>query len=210
MKNTCPLCKGIAGIFYEKKNQLFYLCVNCKGIFLQKNLLPDRKKEIERYLSHNNDIEDERYQTFVSPIVSSVLRDFTATCKGLDFGAGTGPVITKLLQDNKFQIAQYDPFFHNYPAILAKKYNYIICCEVIEHFHDPKKEFSLLKELLLKNGKIYCMTGIYNKSINFGNWSYKNDITHVFIYQKETFLWIKDKFGFTNVTIDGRLITFYN
>ncbi len=54
------------------------------------------------------------------------------------------------------------------------------------------------------------MTDIYNKSIDFHSWYYKNDNTHVFIYQKETFDWIKEHYGFSKVEIEGRLITLSN
>lgn len=163
-----------------------------------------------RYQKHNNDIEDDGYQKFVAPITSAIMRDFTQNHKGLDFGAGTGPVISKILKDNDFHIKLYDPFFHNYPNLLEAQYNYIVACEVIEHFHIPKKEFSLLKKLLLPNGKLYCMTNIYDESINFYNWNYISDPTHVFFYHKKTIHWIKEEFGFSNVTIDGRLITYSN
>ncbi|MFC1760167.1 methyltransferase domain-containing protein, partial [Candidatus Neomarinimicrobiota bacterium] len=140
----------------------------------------------------------------------AIMKVFSADHKGLDFGAGTGPVISKILEDNKFQIKQYDPFFYNLPSLLESQYDYIAACEVIEHFHEPKKEFSLLKDLLLQNGKLYCMTNLYNENIDFHNWDYKSDITHVFIYQKKTIEWIKEEFGFSDVTIKERLITYSN
>jgi hypothetical protein len=146
----------------------------------------------------------------VYPITSAILRDFTKNHKGLDFGAGTGPVISKILIDNDFLIRQYDPFFHNNHNLLEEKYDYIAACEVIEHFNDPKKEFSLLKKILLQNGKLYCMTNIYNESIDFHTWDYKNDMTHVFIYHNKTVHWIKEECGFSNVTLEGRLITYFN
>ena len=52
------------------------------------------------------------------------------------------------------------------------------------------------------------MTLIYHKGIDFENWFYKNDPTHVFLYQKETFHWIKNYFGFKKVIINNRLILF--
>ncbi len=210
MINYCPLCSGTSTIFYQKNKQLFYKCDNCFGIFLDKSLRPNRNDELLRYKEHNNDINDKRYQKFVLPITSSIIKDFTKNNKGLDFGAGTGPVISKVLKDNNFSIEQYDPFFHNYPDLLNKKYDYIACCEVIEHFYNPGKEFKLLKKLLLQNGILYCMTDIYNENINFDNWYYKNDPTHVFIYHKKTIDWIKENFGFNKTTIKGRLITFFN
>ena len=210
MTNLCPLCDSTSTVFYHHNNRLYYQCDNCYGIFVDKKLIPDRKTEMLRYNEHNNNIEDNGYQNFVYPITSTIMRDFTTTHKGLDFGAGTGPVISKILKDNDFKIRLYDPFFHKYPLLLEEKYDYIACCEVIEHFHDPKKEFSLLKNLLLQNGKLYCMTNIYNENIDFHNWDYKNDLTHVFIYHKETVHWIKEEFNFLNVTIEGRLITYSN
>lgn len=120
-----------------------------------------------RYQKHNNDIEDDGYQQFVSPITLAIMRDFTQNHKGLDFGAGIGPVIFKILKDQGYMIRLYDPFFHNYPNLLKAQYDYIAVCEVIEHFHDPKKEFSLLKKLLRQNGKLYCMTNIYMNILIF-------------------------------------------
>jgi len=167
---------------------------------------PDNEKS--RYKEHNNDTEDQGYQNFVSPITTAILNDFTPAHSGLDFGAGTAPVISKILQDHQFQIKQYDPFFYNYPELLNDKYDYIACCEVIEHFNDPYREFSLLKSLLLPSGKLYCMTDLYNESIDFHKWYYKNDQTHVFIYHEKTIHWIKKEFKFSDVKINGRLITF--
>lgn len=208
MTENCPLCNSKSEVFYNSPKQLFYKCDNCFGIFLSRNLLPTNETEIERYQYHNNDVNDLGYQKFVSPIVNSVKQHFNANHIGLDFGAGTGPVLSKMLQKTSYQIKQYDPFFHNYPELLNEKYDYIASCEVIEHFHHPYKEFELLKKLLLPNGMLFCMTDIYNPTIDFANWYYKNDPTHVFIYQKETLEWIETTFNFSDLTIEKRLIVF--
>lgn len=210
MTNNCPLCNSPGDILYQNNKQLFYQCKNCYGIYIDENTRPDWEAEKARYILHNNDVNDKKYQNFVSNITSAIMKDFTQKDKGLDFGAGTGPVISKVLNDNGFCIVQYDPFFHNYPELLNEKYDYIACCEVIEHFYNPQKEFSLLKKLLRQNGKLYCMTDIYDESIDFHKWYYKNDPTHVFIYHKNTIQWIKKEFGFLNVTIEGRLISYFN
>ncbi len=209
LNDVCPLCKSSTSIFKEYKKKVFYRCTNCFAIFLGRSAIPDQNKEKERYLQHNNDVNDPRYQKFVEPIVTAVLEDFTVEDHGLDFGAGTGPVISKLLKDHNYQIEQYDPFFHYNPDLLQRKYNYIVCCEVIEHFHYPKKEFELLKSLLLPEGILYCMTEIYNKDLEFDKWYYKNDPTHVFLYHDKTLEWIKEALGFSKLTIDGRLVKFF-
>lgn len=195
--HICPLCNfKNSSVFFEKGKSTYIKCIECSGIFLEKSCLPDADTEVQRYLQHNNDVNDARYQNFVSPIVNRVLKKFSTNHHGLDFGAGTGPVIAKLLKDKDYKIEVYDPFFHNNPSLLNNKYDYIACCEVVEHFHNPKKEFELLKKLLKPRGLILIMTSLYNPEIDFKTWYYKDDPTHVFIYQKETFDYIKKHFGF--------------
>ncbi|MDZ7737956.1 MAG: class I SAM-dependent methyltransferase [Bacteroidales bacterium] len=204
----CPLCNTLSETFHTVKEKVYYQCPNCRGIFLERHYLPGEDDEITRYKEHNNDVDDERYQKFTGPVVKAVLRDFLPEHRGLDFGAGTGPVISKMLKDKNFQIAQYDPFFYNDPGLLKTRYDYIVCCEVIEHFHRPLKEFALLKSLLRHKGKLYCMTDIYRDEIDFRTWYYKADPTHVFFYMKETLVFIKENFDFSRLEVSDRLIIF--
>lgn len=202
----CPLCKSASTEFCKENVKSYFLCSHCKAIFIDENNLPDSTAEIKRYREHNNDVHDIRYQSFVSPIVNAVRAGFDPSDKGLDYGAGTGPVISKLLDESNYQVKQYDPFFHHYPHLLEDKYDYIICCEVIEHFHHPAKEFTLLRKLLTDEGKLFCMTNIYDSSIDFKSWYYKNDPTHVFFYHSETLHYIARHFGFSDINIDNNLI----
>lgn len=189
---------------------MYYECTNCKAIFLNPSQYMDFESEEKHYRFHNNDVEDIGYQNFVSPITRSILNDFTPQHSGLDFGAGTGSAIAKVLTDNNYQIVQYDPYFHDYPELLKKQYDYIACCEVVEHFHHPAKEFEMLRKSLLPGGKLYIMTHLYTPVLDFASWYYKNDHTHVFLYQKETMEWIAKTYGFSDVVIDNRLIVFTN
>ena len=202
----CPLCEGNSAVFYQYKTRLYHQCKTCQGIFVDPSLMPSLDHEKLRYEEHHNDVNNKGYQKFVSPITNSILKNYKPTDKGLDFGAGTGPVIAKILKEQKYHIELYDPFFHNFPDLLNQTYDYIACCEVIEHFHFPAKEFGLLKRILNNGGALYCMTDIYDSSIDFHKWYYKNDMTHVFIYQKETLEWIKKTYGFLKLTIKDRLV----
>jgi len=210
MNPSCPLCHHTSALFCDYKSRIYFECVTCKGIFLNPNQYMDFENEEKHYRFHNNDVEDKGYRNFVSPITKGILTDFTLQHSGLDFGAGTGSAITKVLRDHNYQIVEYDPYFHPFPDVLNKQYNYIACCEVIEHFHHPDKEFRLLQKLLRPNGKLYCMTHLYSPEIDFSTWYYKNDHTHVFMYQKETMQWIAKTFGFSDVKIENRLIVFSN
>jgi len=204
--HLCPLCNSSSKNFC---NQHFYLCSVCDGIFRPRADLLGFVAEKKRYETHNNDVNDARYQNFVSPITNAILKEYSKNESGLDFGAGTGPVISKILIDHGYKIKKYDPFFHNFIELLNDKYDYIACCEVIEHFYNPKKEFLLLKNLLKPKGALFCMTAIYDDSINFDKWYYKDDPTHVFIYQKETIKWIQNNIGFSKVIVKNKLIKFY-
>lgn len=205
-KNShCPLCNHQGEKFYQ---DMFFRCTNCKAIYIANALLLNPSEEKKRYEQHNNDVMDVGYQNFVSPITKAVLRDYTTNSFGLDFGSGTGPVISKLLSDKGYSLKQYDPFFNDDKKLLEDKYDYIVCCEVIEHLHTPAKEFALLEKLLKPNGRLYCMTQPYKEEIDFGSWHYRNDSTHVFFYQELTFQKIKDMYDFSSVIIDDRLITY--
>jgi hypothetical protein len=201
----CPLCKQYGKPFHGDG---FYTCSTCSGIYKNKDDYVDECAEIRRYKEHNNDVNDPRYQKFVSPITNYVLKNFKPHHSGLDFGSGTDPVISKVLTDNNYSVLQFDPFFANNVALLNDTYDYIICCEVLEHFHTPDKEFQLLHTMLVPDGALICMTYLYDEIIDFKSWNYKNDQTHVFIYRKETINFIADNAGFSDFDVSGRLIIF--
>ena len=200
---NCPLCKHHGKPFYGGE---FFICKNCSGLYKDRKNYVDVRAERRRYEEHNNDVNDIRYQKFVSPITTYVLANFKAHHSGLDFGCGTAPVISKVLQDNGYKIHQFDPFFANKVELLDGTYDYVISCEVIEHFHKPDAEFKLLKNILTTDGALICMTHLYDDDIDFKKWYYKNDPTHVFIYRRETIKFIADHYGFTNCEISNRLI----
>lgn len=191
----------IAGIIY-------FQCAKCKSVFKHFENHPSLKVEKERYLLHDNDISNKGYQAFVQPIVQYILKSKPKTTIGLDFGAGTGPVITEILKAEGYNISLYDPFFYPEKEVLLNTYDFIICCEVIEHFHTPNSEFKLLRKLLRPGGSLICMTHLLPKEKDFKNWYYKNDPTHVIFYSEENIQWIKSKFKFSEVTIEDRLIVF--
>lgn len=205
---TCPLCNSNSTVFCEKPKHLFYKCNVCEGIFRPAFTYLTPEDEKAHYELHNNDVNDVRYQNFVSPIVNAILQDFTPNDKGLDFGSGTGPVVSKMLRDQGFQMENYDLYFENKPELLTRKYDYISCCEVMEHFKQPLQEFQLLHSILLSNGKLYCKTEVFKNQKPFEDWYYKDDFTHVFIYQETTLHWIQKNLPFQKVLVYDKLIVF--
>jgi len=206
---SCPLCLTTNNhIFYNDENFEVFQCNYCSLLYKTPNQFLTEKEEKNRYLNHNNDVDDTGYQSFVSPIVDAVDQDFPVTAEGLDFGAGTGPVITEMLSEKGYSLTLYDTFFHSNKKALQQSYDFIVCCEVMEHFHHPDEEFILLKKLLKPEGKLYCMTELFSSEINFKEWYYKNDKTHVVFYSEKTIKWIQQTFNFSEVKMDGRLIVF--
>ncbi|HEY9183700.1 MAG TPA: class I SAM-dependent methyltransferase [Salegentibacter sp.] len=204
----CTLCGAKTKAFQKSENREFVACTNCGGIQLLPEFYITQNSEKERYLTHNNDVEDPRYQQFVSPITSEIIKDFSVENSGLDYGCGTGPVATSELEKQGFSVALYDPYFFPDKDVLENTYDFIICCEVMEHFYDPAGEFRDLCDKLNPGGKLYCKTSLYSEDIDFENWYYKNDPTHVFFYTEGSLLWIRENLGFRQVEITPKLIVF--
>ncbi|GGG38130.1 methyltransferase [Christiangramia forsetii] len=182
--------------------------MGCKAILLspEHHLSPQAEKS--RYILHNNDVNDAGYIRFVQPVIEKIRSDFSSNSNGLDFGCGTGPVITSKLKKSSFKIELYDPYFKPDKKVLKTTFDFIICCEVMEHFQNPLKEFQLLRTLLKPNGKLYCKTEIWKDAIDFSNWHYKNDKTHVIFYDRETLRWIKENLNFSSLEICKEFVIF--
>lgn len=202
----CRLCGSQGILFRDLDMTKYYTCPLCKAIFKDPENFLTAEEEQARYKEHNNDVNNPGYQEFVTPLVKAVQKDYRSDHIGLDYGCGTGPVITKLLRDKGYELKLYDPFFANYPDNLKSKYDYIVCCEVMEHFHNPREEFQRLHSLLRPGGAIFMKTSIYSDQINFDSWHYKNDPTHVFFYKAETLEWIRKYFGFSDLIIEEEYI----
>jgi SAM-dependent methyltransferase len=202
---TCTLC---GSELINKKDVYYYDCDTCKAIVkVDKHYLTPEEEKV-RYESHNNDVNDIGYQNFTSPITNYVLEKFLPKHKGLDFGSGTGPVISSMLKKKNYDIVQYDPFFAPDKNVLNNQYDYIVSCEVFEHFYTPRKEIDRLISLLKTNGGLLIMTLLYNDQIDFNTWFYRKDPTHVFIYRKETIEYIAKEKNLDIDILTDRLIVF--
>lgn len=200
----CPLCySSQTDLFFSKKKTQkdYWDCQSCRLIFMDQNKILSHEKELEHYQTHNNDIHDVRYQNFVSDITSYIKKNCSTKDLGLDYGAGPGPVITHVLAQEGFHVEIYDPYFAPNSQALEKKYDFIVSCEVIEHFSRPRKEFTKLADLLQTDGTLILKTHIYNDDIHFPSWYYHADPTHICFYRSETLTWIAQKFLFPDVKI---------
>lgn len=190
------------------REKAYHDCPACGAVFMSPCFRPSPEEERRRYEAHNNDVADPGYRNFARPIVEAVGARFGAESTGLDFGSGPGPVAAAMLAEMGYHVELYDPFFSDDRKPLEKTYDYVLLCEVMEHFHNPVKEFALLRSLLNPRGALICMTALYSDEIDFASWHYINDITHVFFYREKTLEWIRRNYNFSSCAIEGRVIVF--
>lgn len=203
-----------SNLLIEKKySKLSYFhCKSCDLIFLNPEQRLDHQQEKQRYLKHENNVLDLGYQKFAAGLHKIILENVTVASVGLDYGSGKDSAISYMLSQSGYAIRKFDPYFLNDSEALGENfYDYIVVCEVAEHFYKPKAEFFKLKSYLKNNGSLFVMTSLVTDQINFETWSYRRDSTHVCFYSKNTCDFIKDFFGFKHMRIEqNQLIVFFN
>jgi len=200
---TCTLCHVL---LEDKLNDTYYTCRVCGSIVKDKKYYLSASEEKARYETHNNDVFDFGYQKFTSPITNFILDHYTPSHLGLDFGSGTGPVITHQLQQKGFEIKLYDPYFAPFDDHLKLSYDFIFSCEVFEHFYQPNFEITRLTNLLKPGGRLIIMTHSYINQKDFDQWYYIKDPTHVFIYTPKSFYFIAKTFNYNLEILTERLM----
>lgn len=205
----CPLCKSSSAKEYSHANgKLYYRCKECGLIFIDRLFFLTTDDEQERYDTHNNDPGDERYINHIKQLTDKMLPYLKDGDTGLDFGSGHGKPVEHILVKNGYNVYSYDPFFFDHKDLLGNKYEFITCIETAEHFHNPGKEFDLLSTLLKPSALLGIMTNFFSDNIDFEEWWYPRDPTHVCFYSIETFKWISDCYSWDILTHSGNVIIF--
>ena len=209
---TCPLCSTpVTGNTIAANNREYRTCSNCGLVFLGREFMLSESEEKERYEEHNNDPSDRRYIEHLSALTNELLpflKPASPGSCGLDFGSGPGPAIKNIMSKEGFQMDNFDPFFNNDESLLNKKYDFITCTETIEHFHHPSREFNLLDSMLEREGFIGIMTNFLYEDIDFKEWWYPRDPTHVSFYTPETMRFIAKKFDWEIKFFKGNIIIY--
>lgn len=202
----CSLCHAPVHLFKTYKKVAYYHCHTCDAIQLDPEFYLSASEEKGRYLLHHNDPEHLGYRQFVASLLQEILANQTTDQVGLDYGSGTEPVISILLKEHQYEVKNYDPYFNPDKSRLTNQYDYIICCEVMEHFYTPATEFERLYFLLKPGGTLYCKTLLWKPETDFDSWWYKNDPTHVFFYSENTLQWIQKQWSFKNLQLVNEVI----
>jgi len=185
---TCVVC-GSKELqpFMKIDCKYYWTCVVCKVRILSQQHWLSSDEEFKYYQTHRNISSDPGYQKFVSQLANPILNKLTSNSRGLDFGSGPDPALSVILRQNGHQMTLYDPFFFPCKQSLKQTYDFIVCSEAAEHFHEPAIEFQKFDRLLVDNGWIGIMTNFQTEDTQFKNWHYRRDPTHVIFYRQETF-----------------------
>ena len=205
----CPLCQFAEVYpFHHSNVRTYYRCPVCHLTFVLPDSHPHSREEKARYITHRNDPSDSNYRAFLSRLTDHLIPKLNKGAQGLDYGSGPGPALPVMMEEKGFIMHTYDPFFAPLPHALEKRYDFVTCTEVVEHFHHPRAEFARFVLLLGEGGYLGVMTEMPGDDSTFPDWYYHRDPTHVCFYKKETFEWIAQWLGW-NVEFPAKNIAIF-
>ncbi len=195
-KILCKCCNSLLEKQFCVKISKYNFCDNCKSVFLDDNFFLSSENQKDRYLLHNNSLDDFGYKNYLEKFFEQVLS--VAKIKNhtfLDYGSGPNPCLVELVKEKypEFLVVEgWDLFFTKDFVPKENFYSLITCLEVAEHFENPKESFLHIKSLLKDDGILAVQTQIFyseddfeKTSKKFATWWYKEDTTHVTFYSKE-------------------------
>lgn len=194
--SQCPLCKRANGEpFFQDAQRDYVRCPECLLVFVPPHYFLSPEKEKAEYDKHENSAGDPGYRRFLGRMFEPLNRLLPAKSHGLDFGSGPGPTLSVMFEESGHLMAIYDPFYAPDLGPFSQTYDFITATEVVEHLHDPHKEFDRLWSCLRPGGYLGIMTKRVLGGTEFSNWHYKNDPTHVCFFSAETFEWLAQHWG---------------
>ena len=114
----CPLCNGNTAFFFEDERRAYQQCKKCALIFVPAEFHLMRAEEKAQYDLHENNPKDSDYRQFLSRLSDPLIRKLSPNSSGLDFGCGSGPTLSVILEEAGHQVALYDPFYKPDPTTL--------------------------------------------------------------------------------------------
>ncbi len=194
---SCPLCAGTPRAFLRADGRDYLRCGTCALTFVPASQHADAARERARYAEHRNAPFDPGYRSFLDRLLAPLCAQLTPGAEGLDYGCGPGPAASMMLAERGFPTRDYDPHFFPDEAALSRKYDFLVCTEVLEHLRRPAEDLSRLDRLLKPGGLLGVMTGVLEDDAAFPGWWYRKDFTHIGFYRPETLAWIAGRFGWT-------------
>ena len=191
------MCGAAARPFLRADGRDYLRCGACALTFVPAPQHADPARERARYEEHNNISSDPGYRGFLDRLLLPLCAALKPGSEGLDYGCGPGPAASVMLRERGFPTLDYDPYFFPEQALLSRRYDFLVCTEVLEHLRRPAEELARLDALLKPGGLLGVMTGVLEDDAAFAGWWYRKDFTHISFYRPETLAWIAERFGWT-------------
>jgi len=194
---VCPLCRiQFVQSSQHIQGREYYSCPECFLLFVDPRFYLPIEQEKVRYDQHTNHPTDVKYQNYIQNFLNKLIPQIKLGAKGLDFGCGPGPTISHLLNQQGFEVQDYDLHFFCDKNLLKNKYDFVTCTEVVEHFQQPQEGWAQLRDLLHSQSVLMVVTQVYDHQ-NLNRWHYLRDVTHVCFYSVRTMQWIAQKYSWT-------------
>lgn len=207
--DACPLCGGAVRLYARDSLRAYVRCVVCELVSVPPAWHLDADAERRRYDLHRNSPSDEGYVRFLSRLIEAVVPWLRPASHGLDFGSGPSPVLADLMSRRGFVMTKYDPFYADDRDALGRTYDFVVCCEVVEHFRRPGRDWALLASLVAPGGWLGVMTSKWAGSPReFLRWRYAMDETHLAFYGPPAMSWIAAKHGMAIASEEGAITLF--
>lgn len=194
--HICPLCRGVDIAAYHRDKVRDYLsCRTCQLVFVPPAQHLSAADEKAVYDLHENQPDDPGYRRFLERLFTPLNERLAAHARGLDFGCGPGPTLSKMFEDHGHAVALYDPFYAPDKSVLSARYDFITLSEVVEHLAEPIQELDRLWANLAEGGWLGIMTKRVRDQQAFKTWHYITDPTHICYFSEATFEWLSARWS---------------
>lgn len=183
----CPLCACPRAYPLPVAGKRYHRCLACELVWLDEAYHLDEAAEKAVYDGHDNRVDDPRYRAFLMRAFGEVQSRVLPPASGLDFGCGPGPALVAMGREAGYQMAGYDKFYADLPALLTRQYDFITSTEVIEHIAEPRPVLELLWGCLKPGGLLVLQTQRVLGDERFRHWRYRHDPTHIVFFAEASF-----------------------
>jgi|APSaa5957512576_1039674.scaffolds.fasta_scaffold07848_3 SAM-dependent methyltransferase len=189
--NVCPLCHGTGiAAYHADKTRNYLHCHTCDLVFVPRGQHLSAGEEKAYYDLHENQPDDPGYRRFLDRLFTPLNQRLPAAAKGLDFGCGPGPTLSRMFIEAGHEMALYDPYYAPNETVLSGAYDFITLSEVAEHLAEPGRELDQLWDRLAPGGWLSIMTKRVRDQGAFKTWHYITDPTHISYFSEASFHWL--------------------
>lgn len=210
-QRICPLCGTDKTEDYcEDRKRPYLHCSICDLVFVPPEYHLSSELEKSEYDLHDNNPGDSGYRKFLSRLADPLLEKLKPGQKGLDFGCGSGPTLSVMMEEAGHRVDLYDLYYFKDKSVFTKKYDFITSSEVVEHLSDPQQVFYQIFKMLKPGGMLGIMTKLVKDRDAFSQWHYTQDPTHISFFSRGTFKFLAGKYSAEVEFIGNDVIILYN